>query len=370
VEGLFEPAGSSNRTADGPGTPVPPTVGKALVVADGGASGNDIGLPLLPVANRPLLLRVLDSLAQAGLREVAVAVDPRLLPRMRAVVDAGRPWRFELSYLDVSSGEGMLGALGRWSTDGPVLLHCASCLVNVPLRSLLDGGTLDSVDAVVVVDSRRMRSPVVDLASERLAAVCGHRRSEELGALAGVAVLGSAAPDVARVMEAARAVELDLLTLVERMAELGGRVRARPVAACWRDSGGFDSALEANRFVLASLSAQPSGFDSRATVVEGPAGIDRSATLERSTVRGPVVVGPRARLVDSYIGPYTSIAADVCIEGAEIENSIVLSGTRISHLGGRLEASVIGPRARISRDFRLPRAMRLHVGEGARVSLA
>ena len=153
------------------------------------------------------------------------------------------------------------------------------------------------------------------------------------------------------------------------MAELGGRVRARPVAACWRDSGGIDAALEANRFVLASLSAQASGFESRATVVDGPADIDSSATLERSTVRGPVVVGPRTRVVDSYIGPYTSIAADVCVEGAEIENSIVLSDSRISHLGARLEGSVIGPHAKISRDFRLPRAMRLHVGEGARVSL-
>jgi glucose-1-phosphate thymidylyltransferase len=157
--------------------------------------------------------------------------------------------------------------------------------------------------------------------------------------------------------------------LVERMAELGGRVRARPVGACWRDGGGIDAALEANRFVLASLSARASGFESRSTVVDGPADIDGSATLERSTVRGPVVVGPRTRVVDSYIGPYTSIAADVCVEGAEIENSIVLSDSRISHLGARLEGSVIGPQAKISRDFRLPRAMRLHVGEGARVSL-
>jgi glucose-1-phosphate thymidylyltransferase len=59
----------------------------------------------------------------------------------------------------------------------------------------------------------------------------------------------------------------------------------------------------------------------------------------------------------------------VDIEGAEIEHSVVLSGASISHLGGRLEASVIGPKSRVFRDFRLPRALRLTVGEGAEVSL-
>jgi ADP-glucose pyrophosphorylase len=60
----------------------------------------------------------------------------------------------------------------------------------------------------------------------------------------------------------------------------------------------------------------------------------------------------------------------VCVDGAEIENSIVLAGTRISHLDRRLEASVVGPDATICRDFQLPRAVRMHVGEGARISLA
>ena len=40
------------------------------------------------------------------------------------------------------------------------------------------------------------------------------------------------------------------------------------------------------------------------------------------------------------------------------------------HLAGRLESSVIGSRARVTRDFRLPKALRLNLGEDAEVSLA
>jgi hypothetical protein len=39
------------------------------------------------------------------------------------------------------------------------------------------------------------------------------------------------------------------------------------------------------------------------------------------------------------------------------------------HVGGRIEASTVGRSARIFRDFALPRAMRLHVGDGVELAL-
>ena len=101
--------------------------------------------------------------------------------------------------------------------------------------------------------------------------------------------------------------------------------------------------------------------------IQGAVSIHPSARLESSTVRGPAVIGAGAQIHSAYVGPFTSIAADVLIEGAEIENSIVLAGVSITHLNTRLEGSIIGPGARVFRDFRLPRAMRLNIGQGAEV---
>jgi glucose-1-phosphate thymidylyltransferase len=103
--------------------------------------------------------------------------------------------------------------------------------------------------------------------------------------------------------------------------------------------------------------------------VQGSVVIHPSAEIRSSVVRGPAVIGPMTRLTDAYVGPYSSIGAGVLIEAAEIENSIILPGASIRYLGGRLESSVIGARARVFRDFRLPKAMRLSVGEGAEVAL-
>jgi glucose-1-phosphate thymidylyltransferase len=350
----------------------------ALVVIDSSKTSGDDWLHLLPVGNRPMLLRVLDSLTDARVEQVALAVEPMLVPQVRRLLDGVDRSPFELTYLESSPGAGLLGSLrsaGELTADRPLLVHWGCSLFKAPLRSQLRDDPGGPFDAVLLVDVPRTESSVTQLASERLASLAGHSRSQSRGSLAGVALLGAGVREAAQEVEAGRGADAEVLAVVERMAKLGGRPTAMPAARCWRCTGAVDSALEANRFLLEDLVDEPpqseaAPLESRGTTVQGPARIDPSVMLERSTVRGPVVIGPRARLCDAYIGPYTSIGADVRVEGAEIENSIVLDDTRVCHVGRRMDASVVGPGATICRDFRLPAALRLQVGEGAQVSLS
>jgi hypothetical protein len=49
--------------------------------------------------------------------------------------------------------------------------------------------------------------------------------------------------------------------------------------------------------------------------------------------------------------------------------SVIGAGASITHVGGRLVASVVGRDARIFRDFSLPKSLRLRVGDGTEVAL-
>jgi len=163
--------------------------------------------------------------------------------------------------------------------------------------------------------------------------------------------------------------ELDVAAVTRVVGDRGGRVSRQGVSQWWRDGVRPGSVLEGNRFVLEGLrgkGVEANLIDSR---IEGLVSIHPSARLESSIVRGPAIIGARVELIDAYVGPYTAVGDDVVVEGAEIEHSVILPGASIRHLGGRLEASVVGPKARVFRDFRLPKALRLNVGEGAEVSL-
>jgi glucose-1-phosphate thymidylyltransferase len=70
---------------------------------------------------------------------------------------------------------------------------------------------------------------------------------------------------------------------------------------------------------------------------------------------------------DSYIGPFTSIYHDVIIENCEVERSIVLEHTKVIDIDGRLQDSLIGRHAKILRDDRKPRALKMNLGDHSTV---
>ncbi len=47
----------------------------------------------------------------------------------------------------------------------------------------------------------------------------------------------------------------------------------------------------------------------------------------------------------------------------------MLADASVLHVGGRLVASIVGRHARVFRDFSVPRALRLQVGDGDEVAL-
>ena len=325
---------------------------------------------LLPVANLPLLGHALDWLGTAGMREVVVVAGERLASDAREALQ-GRRWPFEIDWFEQTSGETLGESLAslRGFLDGEsFVLHLADSLARQGLDELLGDRPPDPLEAVVVVHgSDDGQQSVVDI-RERLG---GARRSAppELGrsATAGVAVLGAKVIDQVGDLDAWPGRELNVLA--ERLNQLGGGVRVCHASGWWRFCRGAEAALEGNRFALESLAETPLHGEIIDSRIQGPVSIHPTARLESSIVRGPAVIGAGVRLRDAYVGPYTSIGDDVVIEGAEVEHSIVMPEASIRHLGGRLEASVVGPHARVFRDFRLPRALRLTVGRGAEVSL-
>jgi glucose-1-phosphate thymidylyltransferase len=337
------------------------TLTKAVVLAQAPSA--------VPVANRSLLCHALDWLAQARVREAAVIVPQELAGQARDAVAGGAP-QMRVNWVEQLPGEPLgevLGDLTGFIDGEAFVLHLADSLAKQSLRSLTAGGAECDTEALLVVhESRGVElAQVVQL---RAAVGGGQSRPRPLrNDSAGVALLGPGALACAADLELHP--ENALESLVERVRQGGGRVGTCGVTDWWRYGRGTEALLEGNRFALEGLRAAYDRSQVVDSQIQGAVVVHPEARIRSSVVRGPAIIGARARLRDAYVGPYTSIGDDVAIEGAEIEHSVVLPGASITHLAGRLEASVIGPKSRVFRDFRLPRALRLTVGEGAEVCL-
>jgi glucose-1-phosphate thymidylyltransferase len=302
---------------------------------------------LVPVANRPILFHNLDALRTASLLEATIVAEPKALRSIRAAVGDGSVWGIRVHYTPWLSRSGITGALTAarpFAANEPILVERADALLRDRIHPYIATFAEQRLDAMA------LRLPSVGV-------------GEPAEQAAGCYLLSPEAVSI--LVREARAAD-DPLAPVRGQ---GGRTRVEQVEGCLTCGGGQEQLLRGNRHMLETLrgDVDPACFPT--CEFQGPVSVHPTARLDHTLIRGPVVIGPRCQLSHAYVGPYSSIGADVTIDGSQIEHSIVLEQAELRHVGARLESSVIGRGARVSRDFGVPRAMRLSVGDSAEVTL-
>jgi glucose-1-phosphate thymidylyltransferase len=83
-------------------------------------------------------------------------------------------------------------------------------------------------------------------------------------------------------------------------------------------------------------------------------------------LRGPLVIGRNAVVENSFIGPSSAIGDGCEIINSEVEHSVIMERSRILDIT-RLEDSLIGREAEVTRSQRRPRALRLMIGDHCQI---
>jgi glucose-1-phosphate thymidylyltransferase len=331
---------------------------------------------LAPVANTPLIMLELQGLHDAGIREIGIVSDAGLATAARdAVGDAGLD--VDLVHIDPPAEAGLAGRLlaaEPFIGDRPFVANMAGSLTQHDLGRSVERLVRKGLGALVVLAKSGKRTPqAIPLRGGDAQAAAGEPPiGEEAFAGANVFVFGSEAFDAARAaIEAQRNAQVDVTAVLDVLAEKPGHVQAVLPTGWSKSVKGVEDLLEINRLVLDALTpAEMPGESSGGNRIMGPVAVDETATIESSVLNGPLTIAADAYITDSYVGPYTAIGAMARIDGAEIERSVVFPAASIKSVGSRIEGSVIGVNARVTREFVPPRALRLWVGQDARVSLA
>jgi glucose-1-phosphate thymidylyltransferase len=327
---------------------------------------------LIPVANRPVLFYGIEAIAAAGIDDIGIIIAPETGDEIRAAAGDGSRFGVHITYIVQDSPAGLAHAV---LTAEPFLGDDA--FVMYLGDNLLQGGIVDFVERFRsgACDALILLTPVPDpenygvaeLEGERVVRLIEKPRSPRSDlALVGVYMFSASVHDAARAISPSPRGELEITDAIQHLVDSGLRVEPHIVQGWWKDTGQLADMLEANRLILDTLEASCEGVldDSQ---VDGRVVVAATARLERSTVRGPAIIGAGARLIDAYVGPYTAVGENCVIESSEVEHSILLAGCEVRRLDGRVESSLLGRNVRISRTERQPRAYRFMLGDNSEI---
>jgi glucose-1-phosphate thymidylyltransferase len=323
------------------------------------------------VANRPIICHVLDALASADVSEIVLLLPPDIAAEIMSCIrreGPSGPAVVPLVHDQRGEPAAALDAVVEQIGDAPAVVHRADGLLGQPLAPLLEHLSHDSPDVVLFVARRGRNTERLAPASQRLLGIAELNPRRSAFGVCGMCMLGPGALRHAPgAVWSAQGVELK--AVAEGLYGAGGRIHVRNVGDWNGFTGEAVDLLAMNRAALDALADGVAPVETDGNRFEGRVLIDATASISSSVICGPAIVGAGAQVVDSYIGPHTSIGERVHVEGAEIERSIVLEGASIQYVGGRMVASVVGRDARVFRDFSVPRAIRLQVGDGDEVAL-
>jgi glucose-1-phosphate thymidylyltransferase len=329
---------------------------------------------LVPVANKPVLFYAIEAMAQAGIDEVGIIIAPETGDEIRAAAGDGSRFGVRLTYIVQDAPLGLAHAVltaEPFLGPSPFVMYLGDNLLQGGIEDLLAAFQQHGPDALILL------TPVADpenygVAELRDGAVVRlvekpAKPSTDL-ALVGVYMFNSRVHEAARAIEPSSRGELEITDAIQHLVDRGLRVEPHIVRGWWKDTGRLEDMLAANRLVLDTIVGRVDGelIDSQ---VDGRVVIERGARLERTAVRGPAIIGAGARLTDCYIGPYTAVGEGCSIQNAEVEHSILLAGSVVRDLDGRMESSLLGRNVKIGRDHRQPRAYRFLVGDNSEIGI-
>jgi glucose-1-phosphate thymidylyltransferase len=329
---------------------------------------------LVPVANKPVLFYGIEAMAAAGIAEIGIIIAPETGGEIRAAAGDGSRFGVRITYVEQDEPRGLAHAAltAEKFLDGqPFVMYLGDNLLQGGISDLVQSFHASAPDALILL------TPVPDPQNYGVAELDGERvvRLVEKPpqpatnlALVGVYMFTAGIHDASRAIEPSARGELEITDAIQHLVDGGARVEPHIVRGWWKDTGRLDDMLEANRLVLDRIEPRVEGqlVDAQC---DGRVVVEPGARLERTTVRGPAIIGAGAQLTDCYVGPYTAIGEDCVICEAEVEHSILLAGCTVRHLEGRMESSLLGRNVTISRGVRQPRAYRFMVGDNSEIGI-
>jgi glucose-1-phosphate thymidylyltransferase len=330
---------------------------------------------LIPVANKPVLFRVIEAVRDAGIDEIGIVVGDTAEEIKRAV-RRGNRWGVNITYIPQEAPLGLAHAVKiskDFLGDDRFVMFLGDNVIQGGISPLIQQFAESEWNSQIVL------TEVAQPEQYGVAELNGNGRIVRLvekpkAPRSNLALVGIYMFDH-HVWEAVEAIspswrgELEITDAIQWLVKSDYKVFPYIHRGWWIDTGRPGDMLEANGLVLEELDPHVTGYVDRDSEVDSRVTVEKGAEIINSVVRGPAIIGENTRIVNSYIGPFTSIYHHCVIQNSEIERSIVLEHSSIEDLAQRIQDSLIGRNVVLKRSPIRPKALKLTLGDYSHLGL-
>lgn len=337
---------------------------------------------LIPLANKPMLEHVIRKIADAGIVEIGINVNPGELEIMSAALGDGSRWGVRLTYIEQQGGaKGVAHVVANardFLGDEPFLFYLGDNIILGSIKRFVERFTSENMQCLLafsrVKDPQRFGVPEFDASGKLLRVIEKPSVPPSQFAVTGIYLFDKHFFEAFQNIQPSARGEYEITDVQTWLLQQGHHVGWEEITGWWKDTGTPAAMLEGNASILADIPHEEfvqGGDIDETSSVQGRVHIGEGAKIgPNCLIRGPVSIGEGAVLENVYVGPYTSIGKRCVLKNCEIEHSIVFDDASIMDTP-RVIDSLIGYRAFVTNAAATsPRsAHRMVVGDNSYVEL-
>ncbi|MBI2599392.1 glucose-1-phosphate thymidylyltransferase [Candidatus Daviesbacteria bacterium] len=335
----------------------------------------------IPVANKPLIFYPIETVANAGIKEIAITYNLGGLDEVKSVLGDGSRWGITFTYVLQEKPIGLANIVQvceEFLQGSPFVFHLGDNIFVDGIKEVVDFFLAKKPNGLVTMvhheENRRLGVPYFDDSGRLLKYVEKPENPPHDFAIPGLYLADSNFFKCFKGVDAIKPSErgeYEIPAAFQWMIDHDFRVDVVEYQGEWLDPGKFDDWILANQYLLENKLEELVESDvDPSSKVEGKVRIGQNCTILKSNILGPVIIGDNVTITDSEIGPLTSIAENCEIVSSIVKNSVLMSGVKVLDVKGHpVDNSLIGTDSEVIGKNGRGATTSLFVGEKCKIQI-
>lgn len=333
------------------------------------------------VANKPLIFYPIETIADAGIKEVGITYNPGGLEEAKGYLGDGSRWGLSISYILQEKPAGLANIVQvceQFLEGESFVFHLGDNIFVDGIKEAVEYFEKEKPNGLVTMihhkENRRMGVPFFNKEGRLIKYVEKPENPPHDFAVPGVYFGDSSFFKCFKGdkgIKPSERGEYEIPAAFSWLIDNGFRVDVLEYKGKWLDPGKFDDWLEANQYLLENKLEEniECQIDSLSRI-DGKVALGTGCTVINSQIHGPTIIGDNVTITNSEVGPLTSIADNCEVLESKVSNSVLMSGVKILNVRGHpVESSLIGTDTEVIGADDSGATTSLFVGEKCKISL-
>jgi len=328
---------------------------------------------LLPIANKPMSEYCIESMKEAGVKDIAIIIGGIGSQKVEDYYGDGERFGVNIIYIQQDFPRGIAHAISLcedFIDNEKFLVFLGDNIIQKPISKF--GIEFEKSNAAASILLCEVNNPsrfgIADIKDGKIKKIIEKPKEPPTNlAVTGIYFLTPVIFDIIKRLKPSWRNELEITDALDMLLNENHVITYNMITDYWKDTGTPEDIIHANKAILENLIPDFRGKKESTVSLEGNVSVGNGTLIkDRVKIRGPVIIGNNCKIYgDTIIGPNTSIGNECIISGGKIKDSIIMDNCEIEK-NVNLKNSIISSNSSIKKNITQDEQIFL-LGEGTKV---